>query len=252
MVDPRPRRHYRDRVDPAGRRAVADAVAVQVGRFVVLFAAVTVAPLVGVSGWYIGMTANVACTAYAVVLMTRRRLWSVVGWSWRPRGRASVLWLTPFIVEALLWTLPAGLVDRPPGFGLWSLSLLLVGLNEELTSRGVILSRLGNRFGAARAVTVTALLFGLQHLSAFATTSRGAVDILGNVLASACFGLALGAYQARFRWIVPLIVAHAALDTVTLLSARPFGDGAIALMSAAYVGVAVLLLRRRTVRVAAA
>ena len=52
------------------------------------------------------------------------------------------------------------------------------------------------------AVAMTAALFGLQHLSAFATTSRGGVDILGNVLASACFGVALGACSPASAWMV--------------------------------------------------
>lgn len=232
-------------MDPTRHTAVTFAVAVQFSRFLVLFATVSVAPLLGVAGWFVGFMANVTCTAFAALLVTRCRLWGRIGWSWRSRGRASLIWLIPFVVEALLWTLPVGLVDRPPGFGLWSLSLLLVGVNEELTSRGVILDRLERAFPTGSAVVITAALFGLQHLSAFATTSRDGVDILGNVAASACFGLALAAYQSRFRWIVPLILAHAVLDTVTILGARPFGDAVIALMSVAYVGVGVALVRGR-------
>jgi membrane protease YdiL (CAAX protease family) len=232
-------------VDSTRRRALGVAVTVQVSRFLVLLAAVLLAPSVGISGWFIGLAANVACTVFAVVLVTRFRLWGRIGWSWRPRGRRSLLWLSPFVVEALLWTVPAGIVDRPPGIGLWSLSLLLVGVNEELTSRGVILSRLERAFPPGAAVAITAALFGLQHLSAFATTSRGGVDIVGNVLASACFGVALGAYQSRFRWIVPLILAHAVLDVTAILGTRSFGDLAVVVMSVAYVAVGVVILRGR-------
>ncbi len=231
-------------MDRNRRVALAVAVAVQVGRFLVLLAAVLVAPLLGISGWFIGLFGTAACTVFAVVLVTRYRWWGRIGVTWRPPGRAALLWLLPFAVEVALWTVPAGLVDRPPGFGLWTLSLLLVGVNEELVSRGVVLERLGRAFPVLPSVAITAALFGLQHLSAFATTSRGAVDVLGNVAASACFGFALAAYQARFHWIVPLIVAHAVLDTVTILSGRPFGDAAIAAMSVGYVIVGLVLLRR--------
>ncbi|WP_111766461.1 CPBP family intramembrane glutamic endopeptidase [Nakamurella deserti] len=232
-------------MDSPRRRALGAAVTVQVSRFLVLYATVLLAPLVGISGWFVGLAANVTCTVFAVVLVTRYRLWHRIGWSWRPRGRRSLPWLAPFLVEALLWTLPAGLVDRPPGYGWWSLSLLLVGVNEELTSRGVVLSRLERAFPPGVAVAVTAALFGLQHLSAFATTSRGGVDILGNVLASACFGVALGAYQSRFRWIVPLIAAHAVLDLTPTLGAWSFGDLAVAAISVAYLAVGVAILRGR-------
>ena len=231
-------------MDRARRTAVTVAVAVQVGRFLVLLAAVLLAPLVGVTGWWIFFVGTAACTVYAVVLVSRYRLWRRIGATWRSPGRGALPWLVPFAVEAALWTVPSGLVDRAPGSGLWTLSLLLVGVNEELVSRGVVLERLGRAFPALPAVAITAALFGLQHLSAFATTSRGAVDVLGNVAASACFGFALAAYQARFHWIAPLIVAHAGLDLVTVLSGRPFGDTAIAVMSVGYLIVGVVLLRR--------
>ena len=66
--------------------------------------------------------------------------------------------------------LPVGLVEEPPGFGLWALTLLLVGFNEELISRGVVLERSRRGFGPYSAVTLAPALFGLQHHSAFATT----------------------------------------------------------------------------------
>lgn len=65
-------------------------------------------------------------------------------------------------------------------------------------------------------MTITAALFGLQHLSAFATTSLGAYDIVTNVLVSACYGFALAAFQLWFAWIVPLILIHGFADFTTI------------------------------------
>ena len=79
-------------------------------------------------------------------------------------------------------------------------------------------------------------LFGLQHLSAFALTSRGAGDILMNVLLSGVYGFALAAYQLRFRWIRPLILVHALADFTTVL--------AIELLPDLLVGVSHVLLPR--------
>ena len=197
--------------------------------------ALVVAPIFGVSGWYLGLTANIACVVYAAVLVTVRRQWRTSGIlvAWRGPGAAVILLV--LVAEVLAWAVPAGLENRPPGFGMWALTLLLVGINEELTSRVVVLERLRQAFGPYAAVALTAALFGLQHLSAFATTSRDAVDVAGNVVVSACTGFALAAFQYRYRWLTPLILVHAAADFTAILALRPLGDGVIALTAVGFV-----------------
>lgn len=223
---------------------MAFGVAVHLARFAVLYATLLVAPLLGISGWWLGFAATVMCTVFAVAAVSAYGLWRHVGLSVVPPGRLALLALVPFVAEALAWAVPAGILDLEPGPALWAVSLLLVGVNEELVSRGVVLSRLETAYRPWSAAAITAMLFGLQHLSAFATTSRGVVDILGNVAASACFGFALAAYQSRFRWILPLIVLHAALDFTTILSARPFSDAVIADISVGYLVFGAVLLGR--------
>lgn len=74
---------------------------------------------------------------------------------------------------------------QPIGF------MLLVGVNEELVSRGVVLERMRRSFGPYAAVGITAALFGLQHLSAFATTGRGGYDIavVGTLVVFLAYGI---------------------------------------------------------------
>jgi CAAX protease family protein len=242
----------RSRTDPPGPRtgrlpALADAVAVHLGRFLVMAAVLEVAGALGVRGWYLGLTANVAVTGYAVVLVTRRRLWRAIGATTAWRSWAAALTALPLLAEALSWALPAGLRDRAPGIGLWALTLLLVGVNEELTSRGVVLSGLLTRYRPAVAVALTAALFGLQHLSALALTDRQLGDVLGNVGLSAVAGFAWAAWQWRFRWIGVLVVVHAVADLVTLLATEPLPDAAIAAAHVALLafGAALLAWPRR-------
>lgn len=228
-------------------RAVLFGVAVHLARFGVITGTLAAAAAIGVPGWYLGLTANLACVAFAALLVTWRRLWHASGILVVRRGRTALLLLVPLLLEVLAWT-TGGLEDRPPGFGLWALTLLLVGINEELISRVVVLERLRSSFAAPLAVTITAALFGLQHLSAFATTDRTADDIALNVLVSGCYGFALAAFQYRYRWVLPLILLHAAADFTTILSLRPLADPAIAVTLVVFIGLGVLLLRRsRTV-----
>lgn len=89
----------------------------------------------------------------------------------------------------------------------------------------------------------TAALFGLQHLSALATTGRAPDDVLENVAVSACYGLALAAFQYRFRWVWPLILVHAGADLTTILAADPLPDAVIGGTLVAFVGLAFVILR---------
>ena len=224
-------------------RALGFGAAVHVLRFGLIMGALSLAPLLGISGWYMGLVANIACVLLAIVLVTVRGLWRVSGLFSVWRGRTAALFLVPFVVEVLLWAVPNGLVERPPGFGLWALTLLLVGVNEELFSRVIVLERMRRSFGPASAVALTGALFGLQHLSAFATTGRALDDILLNVLVSACYGIALAAFQYRFRWVLPLVLLHAAADFTTIHSANPLSDPVVAITCFAFLATAAVILR---------
>lgn len=227
-------------------RAVGFGLLVHVARFAVIMLGSSVAPLIGITGWFTGLFVNVLCAAFAIVLVTRLKLWRRSGFLTLWRGRAALAFLGVLVIEALVRILPLGLENTAPGFGLWAVTLLLVGFNEELVSRVVVLDRLSRSFTAFPAVAITAALFGLQHLSAFATGNRGAVDILTNVLASACYGFALAAFQYRFAWVWPLILIHATADFTTILTVSvDAGDVLAIVTSVAFVIYGVVVLRTR-------
>lgn len=223
--------------------ALADAVGIHLLRFVVMVVVLEIAGAAGVTGWYLGLIANVAVTILAVVLMTRRGLWNTTGATTAWRSWPALLALVPLAFEAVSWALPAGLRAQSPGYLLWACTLLLVGINEELVSRGVVLSRLQQAYSSVWAVALTAVLFGLQHLSAFALTSRAAGDILSNVALSGIAGFAWAAYQWRFRWIWPLVLVHAVADFTSVLAARPLPDILIGAAHALLLAFGLVLLR---------
>ncbi|WP_306366557.1 hypothetical protein [Nocardiopsis sp. CC223A] len=51
--------------------APAFAVTVTVARFLVISLALAAAPLIGITGWYMGLFANAVCVVFAVALVTR-------------------------------------------------------------------------------------------------------------------------------------------------------------------------------------
>jgi len=224
---------------------VSYGLVVHVARFGVIMLGLLLAPLLGVTGWYAGLFVNVLCAGFAAGLVTYLGLWDRIGLTIVWRGRTAALLLVVPLGEALLWLLPDGLVEQPPGFGLWALTLLLVGFNEELISRGVVLERLRGSFGPYSAVGLTAALFGLQHLSAFATTDRGSYDIWTNVLVSGCYGFALAAFQFRFAWILPLIAIHGLADFTTILTSGGLSDLMVVATLVVFVGYGFIVIRGR-------
>jgi membrane protease YdiL (CAAX protease family) len=228
----------------AQARDLTFGAAVHVARFAVILGGLAIAPSLGIRGWYAGLFVNLLCCLFAAGLVTYYGLWARIGITRLRASPAATLFVLVLLLEALAWILPAGLDVSPPGAGLWALTLLLVGFNEELVSRGVVLERLSRSYEAVPAVVLTGVLFGLQHLSLFATTDRGTYDILTNVLLSGIVGFAMAAFQHRFHWILPLILVHALADFTAIHAKEPHGDVFAAATAVVFLAFGVLALRR--------
>ena len=220
-----------------------DGIVVTVVRFLIMLVTLELAGLAGVSGWTLGLVANVAVTVFAVWLVTVRGLWHRIGATVPWRSWTAALLLVPLALEAVAAALPAGLAEQEPGWALWSLTLLLVGVNEELISRGVILERVASVARPLPAVAFTASLFGLQHLSRLALTSASVEDTLLNVVASGLYGFALCAWQLRHRWIWPLIVIHAVADLTVIHAVQQVPLGIDVAIHAGFLVYGLLILR---------
>ncbi|MGC4192019.1 MAG: CPBP family intramembrane metalloprotease [Thermomicrobiales bacterium] len=232
-------------------RAVVAVTAIQFARYGVIHLGLWIAPVLGIDGWDRGLFVNVLCCVYAAGIATWSGAWRDSGIVRRWGGWIAVFWLVPLAFEALAWLVPHGMASSLEGVAWpwWVVNLLLVGFNEELICRGVILPCLERAFGAGTAVSLAALAFGLQHLSAFTTGDAPAGDILWNVLLTAVYGFALGAWQHRFRWLWPLIALHAVSDLTSLLSPESPRDLVIAVVYPGLILAGVLLLAGESPRV---
>jgi membrane protease YdiL (CAAX protease family) len=84
-------------------------------------------------------------------------------------------------------------------------SFALVPIVEELFARGYVQTRLGDGFGAAAAIVMTALLFAASHRQYFLASALGI-----GMLASLLFGSILGGYvRHRTGSLLPGILGHA-------------------------------------------
>jgi membrane protease YdiL (CAAX protease family) len=104
---------------------------------------------------------------------------------------------------------PAGPLDAL--FSVLAIALA-PALCEEALARGIVLPALLRPLGAAGAVVASALVFGLMHLDTYRLPFTFVV------------GLALGVLRVRAAALLPGMVAHASLNTLTFLAAPLLDD----------------------------
>ncbi|THV30721.1 CPBP family intramembrane glutamic endopeptidase [Glycomyces paridis] len=227
-------------------RALLFAAALQLARFGLILGALEIAPDLGIHGWYQGLFANAVCAIFAIAAVTGLRMWHHTGIATLWRSKRAALLLLPFVFEAFIWlAYPGGFGPQAPGYGLWALTLLLVGLNEELTSRVAVLGTLRKAFRAGPAVALTGIMFGLQHLSQLATGSPSTEDLLVLLAITGVYGYALAAFQFRFAWLLPLVLLHAASDFTQILTDAPVPFAMHILITLGLLAFGLALMRGR-------
>lgn len=180
-----------------------------------------------------GVVAVLAAMAVATWRLTRAgESWASAGLTWPPSWWKALLWVPAiYIAIALLSALVVAPMARALGWpplaieklGLvpgnaGSLALFLLvawttaAFGEELLFRGFLMQRLQAAFGGqgmavAAAVAAQALLFGVAHayLGMRGAVMAGVVGVVMGVV-----------YVLNGRNLVPLIVAHGLIDTVSL------------------------------------
>ena len=148
-------------------------------------------------------------------------------WRWRPGGSAlglalaHVLMVLPLVALAgwlieRLWSQPSGsnpllelvlTTGDPLALGCLAITAVVVApLFEETLFRGVLLPVLSRHWGAAAGVGLSALIFGLAHLS------------LGELTPLTLLGLALGWLRLRHGRLGPCVLMHGLWNGLTFLN----------------------------------
>jgi membrane protease YdiL (CAAX protease family) len=148
-------------------------------------------------------------------------------WRWRPGGSAlglalaHVLMVLPLVALAgwlieRLWSQPSGsnpllelvlTTGDPLALACLAITAVVVApLFEETLFRGVLLPVLTRHWGAAAGVGLSALIFGLAHLS------------LGELTPLILLGLALGWLRLRHGRLGPCVLMHGLWNGLTFLN----------------------------------
>jgi uncharacterized protein len=141
---------------------------------------------------------------------------SYLGW-WRVIGfNASSQWR-----QLALYLLPAAIIILPPFLGglkplngstllYLTFGYLLTGFTEESLNRGIQL-RVLEPAGRKKAVIISAILFGLTHLTNVMVRANPAI-VMAQAMGSFCDGFAFAVLRFRTNTIWFLIALHAVHD----------------------------------------
>lgn len=194
---------------------ISFATAVTLARLSLVVGLASGTTALGLRGEWQGTLVNAICALAALGLTG----W--LGW-WRPSTlavlRPRCWWPLAGLLLGVVAYLPFGVDPARRPLLPFLLGMLLVGLNEELFYRGVVQHAL-TTLGRWRCCLLAGVLFGGGHVSRAMIAGASLEDTGLLVLETAGFGFAYAAVRSRVGALWPLVLLHAAVDTVLLLNA---------------------------------
>lgn len=165
--------------------------------------------------------ALIVVLAVQVVYITRRGWWRSVMFD-EARSTSPWLLVLPFFVLVLAGAqfVQDGLSDAPRAYWIgMTVTMVLVGITEELTFRGILVVGARETFGSERSVLVTSsVLFGLFHLPNWLLGQDG-VTTLRQVVTTALMGAVFYGLRRGSRTLIACIVLHAMYDWLLIQGA---------------------------------
>lgn len=154
---------------------------------------------------------NLVCAAVVAFLL----------YAWRMRGdvtgRGTRWYLAlPLLAVALSYGL-AGIAGTPAVLIGSAISLALVGINEELYSRGLSLE-IARPLGPRKAAVLVALTFGLGHIQNYLLFGKDLDDTLFQLLSAGLYGFCLAGARLRMNTVWPLAFVHGLDDWMQINS----------------------------------
>ena len=143
-----------------------------------------------------------------IIVVASLNWWQPVGLKRLVRTRDLKLLLPPAVYVSAFWicSTTLGKADAGTTFNVLG-NTLLVGISEELMFRGILFYGAASAFGNSKAVWVTAVIFGLVHITnGIVTGDFGVASI--QAINAFMVGSWLAALRLNLGAIIPLMVIH--------------------------------------------
>lgn len=160
------------------------------------------------------IVALLAVLVVQVGYITRQKMWGEVVCD-RQRSTNSWLWLPPLLIAiaGVVSFLHDGVSEAPGSYWIgMSATMLLVGITEEVTFRGILVVQARREWGSERrALLMSSGLFGLFHLPNWLLGQDFAVTVR-QVVVTAVVGAIFFALRRSSGTLIVCIALHAAYD----------------------------------------
>ena len=165
-------------------------------------------------GWFPDLGAAVVNLVCATVVLVLLYAWRMQG---DVTGRGTRWYLVlPLLVIALSYGL-AGISGTPAALIGSAVSLALVGVNEELYSRGLALE-IARPLGPLKAAALVGLTFGLGHIQNYLLFGSALDDTLYQLVSASLYGFCLAGVRLRMNTVWPLAFVHGLDDWMQINS----------------------------------
>lgn len=156
--------------------------------------------------------------AIQIVFISREKMWSEVLRD-RPRAGRFSMWLPPALVLLIGVSVLVDerISDAPIRYWIgMTATMLLVGITEEVTFRGILVVGARRRWGSEwRALLLSSVLFGLFHLPNW-LLGQGLSTTIRQVIVTALMGGIFYSLRRASGTLLTCIVLHAAYDWVLI------------------------------------
>ncbi len=153
-----------------------------------------------------------------IVFISREKMWGEVLRD-RPRAGRLWMWLPPALVLfiGLIVLVDEGVTDAPTSYWIgMTATMLLVGITEEVTFRGILIADARRRWGSEwRALLLSSVLFGLFHLPNW-LLGQDLSTTIRQVIVTALMGGIFYSLRRASGTLLTCIVLHAAYDWVLI------------------------------------
>ncbi len=169
---------------------------------------------------------NLAGLIFVILIAFRLKLWEQISWFSRQAITSWYLFLLPLAYVLI----NIGDFYQHSTHDLWLglFSNLFTGSLEEILCRGLVIALLVNYFNqqqqsyvSLKAALLSSLLFGLVHFVNVFEKPETIGVIGGQVIYATFIGMGFAACYLRTQSLLPLMIIHAAINTVGFLTSAP-------------------------------
>jgi len=159
----------------------------------------------------------------------------------RPRSgmAVKVFYYIPIVVLVSLLLIAGFEPNTLPRIAILLVFTLIVGINEELFYRGILIHRM-RKIGIKKAILIASFLFGILHAANLLGGYKEPLYVALQVVFAFVFGILASEIYVITKSLLPVIIWHFLHDFISLITSQTLNNTAVIILSI-QVGIMLIL-----------